>query len=180
VKKALLAYVLVVAAIASAMYHCNRALPLRGEYEAMTWSEIKDNISVPAKPTGTWTLAYDYLKGPVLIRVEASGKWSYAAGKQCGPDGDLNALIGAAGTILPEAPLGALIVKIGGSSAGANDGTLKVVGSVGIVEVGKSLSGPVFLTINDELKGMADNEGAITAKLSIARAEDQEAPDVGS
>lgn len=136
--------------------------------ETMTWAEIKDGITVPAKPAGIWTWALDYVKGPALIQIEATGDWSYTSSKKkCGPDGDLNAFMRPDSTILPGAPVGALIVKIGGSTAGANDGSVHIAGSRGLVQIDDKISGPVFLTINDELSGLADNDGQLTVKISI-------------
>lgn len=137
--------------------------------DAMTWSEIKDNVTVPGKPTGIWTPVLDYVKGPALIKIEASGEWSYTTGKSCGPDGDLNALIGADRTIATTAPLGALIAKVGGSTAGVSDGAVRVAGSMALIQIDEKTSGPIFLTINDELSGFKDNSGQLTVKISVAQ-----------
>jgi hypothetical protein len=133
----------------------------------VTWSRTWDTI-VPAKPAGVWTWAIDYVKGPALLLIEATGEWSYSAGGKCGPNGDLNALVHPNEAILPGAPLGALLVKIGGSTAGTADGTVKVAGAKAIVEIGQ-VSGPVFLTINDELSGLFDNDGELTVTVSYSQ-----------
>ena len=138
----------------------------------MTWTEVKDGIVVPARPQGIWTWVFDFVKGPALIKVEATGSWSYSGGRRCGPDGDLNALVGAGHTILTEAPVGALLVKVGGSTAGVGDGLVRVAGSAALVQLDATVAGPIFLTINDEPSGLLDNDGELTVRISIAQLAD--------
>jgi hypothetical protein len=139
-----------------------------GKGITMQWSEVK-NVVVPAKPTGAWTWAVDYVKGPARILIEAQGQWAYSPGRPgCGPDGDLEALLGASHTLLPAAPAGALLAKIGGSTAGVNDGSVRVAGSKAYFEIDAATSGPIFLTINDEPGGMSDNSGALQVTISVA------------
>jgi hypothetical protein len=132
---------------------------------AIAWTSVWTG-AVPALPDGIWKWTVDYIKGPGLLLIEASGEWAYSPGADCGPDGDLNALARPNGAILPAAPLGALLVKIGGSTAGTTDGTIKVAGAKAIVEIG-DVSGPVFMTINDELSGLADNSGELNVSISF-------------
>jgi hypothetical protein len=138
----------------------------------MTWTAVKDGIVVPARPQGIWTWVFDFVRGPALIRVEANGSWSYSGGRRCGPDGDLNALLGADHMILAEAPVGALLVKVGGSTAGVGDGHVRVAGSAALVQIDATVAGPIFLTINDEPSGLLDNAGDLTVKISIAQLTD--------
>ena len=165
-------YFVLVAAVAGHKACCSDDLVDSHELEAggsMTWAEVKDNIEVKAMPDGTWTWAYDYVKGPALIQIEADGRWHYNAEKECSADGHLNAVFSSQNTILPDAPVGALLAKIGGSTAGAKDGRVYLVGSRCLLEIDEKTSGPIFLTINDELTGMSDNSGSVTVKISIAR-----------
>lgn len=161
-------YALVVVAIAGAMSMCRPVAP-ESKGSAMTWSQVQQ-VTVPAKPMGVWTWAIDYVKGPARILIEATdgAQWCYSPGCACGPDGDLSALLSAEHTILPTAPVGALILKIGGSTAGTTDGTTRVAGSKAYIEIDDKVSGPVFLTINDALGGMSDNTGELHVKISIA------------
>jgi hypothetical protein len=140
----------------------------------MKWAELRPDVPVPAKPTGIWTLAHDFLEGPALLRIDATGTWSYGD-EPCGPDGDLRPQASADHAILPAAPLGALLVKIGGSTAGTNDGVVRVVGTTAVLGIGEK-GGPVFLTINDELTGLLDNSGEVVAKLSWFRLPKTDAP----
>ena len=135
----------------------------------MIWAEVKDGVRVPARPEGIWTRVFDYVPGPALIKVEAKGIWRYSPSRGCGPDGDLNTLVSAANAILADAPVGALLMKVGGSTAGVADGVVRVAGSYAVVQLDDQGSGPVFLTINDELTGLSDNDGQLEVRLSIAR-----------
>jgi hypothetical protein len=167
--RAAVLYLAVVVAVAVWMHlrHTTPGNPM--EAKAMTSNTWKD-IVVPAKPEGIWTWAVDYLKGPALITIEAEGKWSYSPGKDCGPDGDLEALLMPDQAILATAPVGALLVKIGGSTAGTGDGTVKVAGRKAVIEIG-STSGPLFLTINDQVSGLSDNDGELKVTISVRKLE---------
>lgn len=163
-------YVAVVALLATAI-HFERAGAHRSaakDSHMSTWSEI-GSIRVKAKPEGIWTWAYDLVNGPALVKIEATGEWSYSAGVTCGPNGDLNSLLNPQHAILPEAPVGALLVKIGGSTAGLRDGDVHVAGSAAVIPVDENTRAPIFLTINDEPAGLSDNDGELTVKLFIAR-----------
>jgi hypothetical protein len=162
-RAAMVLYLATVALLAVHMTMCRAP----AKESSMGWAEEKDQIEVKAKPDGTWTWAYDYVKGPALIKFEATGEWRYSPAKECSADGDLNSMISAKNCILPDAPVGALIVKIGGSTAGAKDGKLFLAGREGLVEIDQGTSGPIFLTINDELTGMSDNDGVIKVKISL-------------
>jgi hypothetical protein len=78
-----------------------------------------------------------------MIWTEATGTWRYSPSRGCGPDGDLNALVG--------------------------DGVVRVAGSYAVVQLDDQASGPIFLTINDELTGLSDNDGQLQVKLSITQ-----------
>lgn len=134
----------------------------------MGWVEVA-TVSVSAKPDGMWTWAHDWVEGPALIKFEAEGNWRYAPAGECSADGDLSSLIAARNCLMPDAPVGALIVKIGGSTAGAKDGKLFLAGHKAIVHIDQSVSGPILLSINDELTGMSDNFGSVEVKISIKK-----------
>jgi hypothetical protein len=135
--------------------------------QSMNWSETKE-VTVPAKPAGLWTWGVDYVKGPARILVEATGTWIYSQGKSCGPDGDLVSLLTPDHMLFPKAPVGALLVKVGGSTASTADGTTRIAGSKVYFEIGKDVAGPVLFTINDEPTGMVDNSGELKVTIKIA------------
>lgn len=115
-----------------------------------------------------WTWAYEWIEGPALIRFEAEGKWQYSpASRECTADGDLNAMICARNCLMADAPVGALLAKIGGSTAGARDGKVFLVGRKAVISIDPNTSGPIMLSINDELTGMSDNSGTVKVKIFV-------------
>jgi hypothetical protein len=129
------------------------------------WQELVKDIEVTAQPPGLWTVVKDYISGPVDVWIVANGTWFYAEDKSCGPDGDLRALIGRSRCLCPSAPVAALIGKVGGSSAGTDDGFVFIVGSNCVAHIDGR--GPLYLTINDELTGMGNNRDALKVTVMI-------------
>lgn len=135
---------------------------------SMNWTEVKDNVEIKAKPDGIWTLVHEYVRSPALVEIEANDdEWEYAPGKKCSANGDLGSTLRPQDTILPSAPVGALIAKVGGSTAGTTDGRLFVVGKKALLQLDQNTSGPLFLTINDQLSGLQNNDKSIKVKISI-------------
>jgi hypothetical protein len=139
------------------------------------WRLVLKDVEIPAKPGGVWTLVTDSVEGYARLKLEAEGLWSYSANRNhtCGPDGDLCSEVDGARNLLSKAPTGSLIGKLGGSSAGSDDGYVFVVGAVCIIEPGTAdrgsttpiPKGPLYLTINDRRDGLHDNDG--TMKVSV-------------
>jgi hypothetical protein len=129
--------------------------------------------SIRARPDGLWTLVVEHVEGPGLLQISASpaSRWSYSDTHEsiCSANGDPRALISRAQCLLATAPVGSLIGKFGGSTAGASDGTLMfVVGMRCTVKV-PSGGGPLYLTINDEPGGMDNNANEVQLeKLMIS------------
>ena len=123
--------------------------------------------SIPARPDGLWTAVYEYITGTIALQFKAKGEWSYAPNQKCGPDG-VRSLGLLQDVLVPNAPIGALVCKIGGSSADKPDATKQTVFAVGseciVVLDGKS-SGTLFLTMNDELTQFAGHDGAIQVEI---------------
>jgi len=138
------------------------------ERSFMNWTEVKDNVEIKAKPEGIWTLVHEYVRSPALVEIEANNdEWEYAPGKKCSANGDLGSTLHPQDAILPSAPVGALIGKVGGSTAGTTDGRLFVVGKRALLQLDQNTSGPLFLTINDQLSGLQNNDKSIKVKISI-------------
>ena len=139
-------------------------------------------VKVEAKSVSLWTLALNYVTGPVRIQmqvpVEDMTQWTYGSGK-CGPGGTYDL---SASAILPFAPIGALIAKVGGGDAecpglpatsGAAPQTLPTsklyaVGRYSVIEVKAGEGGPLFLTMNDDVKNFVNHGGVLTVKVAIA------------
>jgi hypothetical protein len=122
-------------------------------------------VDVNAKPNGLWTVAREFINGPARIRFAASESWKYSPDSSCGPDGDMLSMISPIQTILKSAPVGSLIAKIGGSSAGQADGTVYLVGSFAIIDIGADVKGPLYLTINDDPSGFGNNSGSLKVNM---------------
>jgi hypothetical protein len=114
--------------------------------QELTWTEVVKDLDVPARPAGIWTLALPYVPPGTKLKIESSGTWKYDANTPCGPDGDITRP--NTGALSDKAPLGALIGKLGGSSAGLSDTTnVFAAGSFAIYDTGQN-AGPLFFTIN--------------------------------
>ncbi len=128
-----------------------------------SWPRLTGPVGVPAKPErGVWTLVNEYVDGGIVLKIEVTAKhptWKYNpdSGGECGPDGDTGSLVLRSKCLLATAPVGAVIGKIGGSTAGAADGTVFVVGHSCVVKVVDG--GPLYFSINDQENGMWNNTG---------------------
>jgi len=148
-----------------------------------SWKAVK-TVKVEAKPTGYWNLVIDYIPGSRLLRFalltkDAQGQpvptfWNPAAGMQAGADGT-NFTTAKSGLLSGGACYGALIGKIGGSSADIPDasqpttpyGSKRVfaVGSRCVISLGASDGGPLFLTMNDNPEGFLNHSGALHVQI---------------
>ncbi len=135
------------------------------------WQDVLTGLEVPAKPLGIWTRVIEYVSSPRKLRFEASGDWQYSAAHTCGPDGNRNE--GGIGELLVgSAPVGALVGKIGGSSAdkGAVAGSaVFIVGSFCVIDV--SNSGSLFLAMNDRIDRLDEHAGQIKVTIREAPAD---------
>jgi hypothetical protein len=135
---------------------------------AFDWSALdsKDRIEIPARPrNGIWTPARGYLAAGSILRIEASGAWQPLAGTPCGADGLRHWAYGRDRLLTKNAPIGALIGKVGGGNAYAADADIIVIGSLCVLKLDKS-EGPLYLTINDAQDGFDDNDGFLTVTFS--------------
>ena len=132
----------------------------------VNWRELK-KITIPAKPVGVWTVACEYLTATRKLKIEAEGTWSYGQDLSCSPDGDVGSPRSCEKCLSNQAPIGALIGKLGGSSAGIKD-TVITIGRFCVIELTEAAKGPLFLTINDEPAGLSDNTGEVTVHIYSA------------
>ena len=134
-----------------------------------SWREL-GRQKVPARPdAGIWTPVLDYVTGPVVLRITASGTWRPVGGLDaCGGDGYRRWAFGRDALLTKKAPLGALIGKFGGSNAGGtDDGDIFPVGTHAVLTVEKP-TGPLYLTINDAPGAFDDNSGDIEVVVEQA------------
>ena len=142
------------------------------------------DIDVPAKPThGNWTQAVDYVDAAKRLKfvvdderpdpaaavqpARIPNKWNYAQDRACAADGDPKAPINPANCLIPDAPPGALIAKIGGSTAGKTGDGVKsfVVGSFCVIDIDDKTKGTVYLTMNADPMGLLDRTGELRVKV---------------
>lgn len=97
--------------------------------------------------------------------------WSYAKDKQCGADGDSKAPVNPSNCLIPDAPPGSLVAKIGGSVAGkTNDGIKSfVVGSFCIVDLDDKSKGALYLAMNADPMGSLARSGFLCIKVYCSK-----------
>jgi hypothetical protein len=150
--------------------------PLKDENNKANDREIEISAGPPL-----WTMAVKYIVGPVKLKIEVldpNAVWQFAAGTSCDASGTMR---NDPLAMLPAAPIGALIGKLGGGTADfpapptATDSAqapagvkLFAVGTYAVIEVLKTDSGPLFLAMNDTLTGFATHRGNMKIKVSLA------------
>jgi hypothetical protein len=131
------------------------------------WSRPESTQSTPAKPD----MRDIYIEGPVHLQIQVDGKWRLDKQTECGPDGSLKDGF-KDDALLKTAPMGALIAKIGGSTAEKpteGGATVFAVGSFCIVRVAAETRGTLYFAMNDVTTEFADHSGELTAEILIAR-----------
>jgi hypothetical protein len=139
--------------------------------DAPPWTPLADGIVIKAKPEdGVWQKAFDYVQGPVVLRITATGTWGYSkfVTNRCTANGDLLSPLDTKGCVHEKAPVGALIGRIGGSIATKEPDGVFVVGSIYVRKLDQNTAGPLFLTINDKWNGFGDNDGELVVKIESA------------
>lgn len=137
-------------------------------------------VNVEARGRTLWTLGLSYVVGPVRIQIKAdpSAQWSLGS-KTCGPSGSYDT---EAQALLPSAPIGALIGKIGGGDAdcpapptdqggaGQQPAGVKVfaIGSYAVIDVKSGEAGALFLAMNDKLSAFTTHSGHLTVTVFVA------------
>lgn len=127
-----------------------------------------------------WTLVMDYVPGSRLLRFTVADKdesqrtvstsWHPITGTTCGADG-VTVSPSKSGLLSNAALYGALIGKLGGSSADVPDSTsptapygnkrVFAVGSHCMIVLGTTDGGPLYLTMNDTSDGFVHHSGSL-------------------
>lgn len=143
----------------------------------VAWDKVK-HFQLVMKPGPLWRLALDYVPGPRLLRIQVTDDRGVPAdpdwgrkGHECKAYGLPTASLPKTALLCSSAPKGALIGKLGGSSADQPDitpnappnGSKKVfaVGSHCVIAVTKDDSGPLYLTQNEVLDAFAEDMGVL-------------------
>jgi hypothetical protein len=128
---------------------------------AINWTPI-DTLSLrDEKVFWPWRVAVATLRDVTHLRISATGLWEPADGQLApfSPDGHMGLRVDASLLLLPDVPVGALLGRIGGSSASlttvpsaATDALAASqvfpIGAHCIVGVGTALVGPLFIGFN--------------------------------
>ena len=148
-----------------------------------SWKDLK-SFKVETGKAGLWSLVADYVPGSRLLRFtlieqDAQGRplpitWSPAHDVHCGADG-ISVTPAKTSLLSGGALYGALIGKIGGSSADVPDasqpatpyGAKRVfaVGSHCVIALGSTDGGALFLTMNDNPDGFANHSGELHVRV---------------
>jgi len=134
------------------------------------WQPLVE-VKVQAKPEheALWKLVYEYLAGPRRLRFKATGAWEREPGKTCGPNGASREQLDNA-YLAGGAQVGALIGKIGGSTADKGDSPAQVfaVGEYCVIHVPDTARGGLFLTMNDKPQNFYQHSGELDVTIEEA------------
>jgi hypothetical protein len=91
----------------------------------LTWTDVGGFRCAAEDVTASWLLGWEDLPSAAkYLRLKATGQWTPMSGlPECGPDGIVGQAFPSDRLILPDCAVGALLGRIGGSSA-----TLKPAG----------------------------------------------------
>lgn len=140
-------------------------------------------IEIPARPAGLWTKVADYIPSKRKLKIQVvdpSPLWTYDPDKaSCPPDGAPAAAI--TGQLVPWVLAGCLIGKVGGSASDITSPPAAVaaggptiagpqlfvfaVGGFCIVQVPDTVSGALFLTMNDAPANFAKHAGSLHVQV---------------
>jgi hypothetical protein len=154
------------------------------------WDDFKPSLDLTNENlTAPWIKVADILRNATLLRITAEGYWSPLAPwtTDCDPNGIGAIHVVADQLMLPDAPLGALIAKIGGSSitiagwpgiaasAGTPstpilDGKPFAVGTLCILPLPKAVFGPVFVGINSVVRPIRLRRLKVTVSTATSSA----------
>jgi hypothetical protein len=152
-----------------------------------SWKDLARK-KVEAKPDGLWNMVVPYVSGPRLLRLTVVelddqqavvGKtWRPTANDQCSANGILKTAQSKSPFLLDTAPFGALIGKIGGSTADLPDTSPTAgpypgkkpfaCGEYAVVALASTDSGPLFLSMNDGPEFFADHAGELWVLIEEA------------
>lgn len=152
-----------------------------------TWNPNEKTVRVPDRPGSLWTLALDWLTPQKLYRIEVrpaaaadpaaptvEQTWTpHGSSQACTADGDSSGLSRRDALMLPDARLGTLIAKVGGSTADAVvDKTAQSLFAAGRYCVLKApdeaKAGPLYLAVNDSPTAASGLTGSLSVVISEA------------
>jgi hypothetical protein len=128
----------------------------------IAWAELKTfelkQEAGPHRIVEPWIAAVGDLAEATLIRISATGTWSPLAGlPQCQPDGLAGMSYPEAGLVITDCAVGALIGRVGGSSASLKAATADPtagetkpfpIGKCCFLRLPQNALGPIFIGFN--------------------------------
>jgi hypothetical protein len=141
----------------------------------LLWRKLK-TIKVPEfsktnqAPGAVWSIGLDSVTPKRLHRLsaKAGAKWKLKdRPDDCSADGYPRDIVRPTSSLIPDAPLGCLVGKIGGSTAD-NTGTLFAVGRYCVFQIDETKTGPLFLGVNDVPEFMGEVDGQMDVDLEVA------------
>lgn len=135
---------------------------------SVTWTPIETLDLPTGLVSAPWLRLVASLRGATHLAFEATGEWVAAPRllAPCGPDGLAGLALPADRVVIADAPPGALIGRIGGSSAGLKADGAFVIGSSAVVAVPAGSVGPLFVSFN--ITGRPVDVSKIEVKVSGA------------
>ena len=127
------------------------------------WNELRTfEINQPTDFSAPWLMIVDALRDATYLQIKAAGEWSQGD-VDCGPDGVFGTSAQGPHPAMADCPVGALIGKIGGSSAGStpaaptsggdasasSEGKPFAIGVHCVIAVPAKSLGPLFISFNN-------------------------------
>ncbi|MCP4381247.1 MAG: hypothetical protein GY798_07485 [Hyphomicrobiales bacterium] len=146
---------------------------------AFQWTLLKDFTPTNQTITVPWLMALETFGDSSHLKIEATGSWTIADGllPACAPDGLSGLGLPATQSVIEDCRFGALLGKLGGSSAShhspADDATGLAagepfpVGAYCVTEIPGAVHGPLFIGFNTLARPI--NIAALTVTISGAR-----------
>ena len=116
----------------------------------VTWTPIAIQPVQAGAIHVPWLKLVDTIRSATHLMITATGGWNAPPGllAPCEPDGLAGLVLPAERVVLPDAPPGALIGRIGGSSDGLKAEGAFVIGSSCVVAVPAGSIGPLYVSFN--------------------------------
>jgi hypothetical protein len=117
-----------------------------------------------------WIKILDYVIGPKILKIQVQGQWSLLGPgvRECTETGHPGLAFPSDRLLLPDSAPGAMIGKLGGSTADYKDGTLFAIGSYAVVFLEEKKILPLFVGINGMVLTSLPKTVNIKVKVSVA------------
>ena len=117
----------------------------------LSWTPLAAIRPVPAGAFHMpWHRVTDVIRGPTHLQIVATGSWTAIREvlAACGPNGFAGLSLPADRVVLTDAPPGALIGRLGGSSASLKADGAFPIGIDCVVQLPANSVGPLFVSFN--------------------------------